>query len=121
MSDLVVVVPGRPPTPNVRLHWAALARSRSELRGWARLAALEAIGRTPAAYPYRAATVEATFLVRSRRRRDPDNLIASLKPLVDGLVDAGVLTYDDRLDYRRPIVEVGKVDAVRLRITGRNE
>lgn len=37
---------------------------------------------------------------RDNRHRDTDNLIAALKPLVDGLVDAGVAAGDDTRYYR---------------------
>ena len=38
---------------------------------------------------------------KSKRRRDADNLFASMKPYIDGLVMAGVLVDDsaDRVQY----------------------
>jgi Holliday junction resolvase RusA-like endonuclease len=108
MIELEVDVPGIPPNPNRRLHYQALGRERKEFRGWTKLAALAAMADSGHAddYPLKAAIVEATFFVKVRRRRDPDNLIASLKPLLDGLVDAGVLVDDDRLTIAPPEVRV---------------
>ncbi len=41
-----------------------------------------------------------TFHVTDKRRRDLDNLMASIKPLWDGIVDAGILQ-DDSAEYLR--------------------
>lgn len=38
--------------------------------------------------------VELHYMPAQERRRDPDNLVASMKPIVDGLVDAGVVVDD---------------------------
>ena len=120
MIELEVDVPGIPPNPNRRLHWAVLARSRSDFRGWTKLAAKDALARSGRSddFPLRAATLEATFFVKTHRRRDPDNLLASLKPLVDGLVDAGVLVDDDRLTFAPPGIKVtGGYQGVLLYVT----
>jgi crossover junction endodeoxyribonuclease RusA len=41
-----------------------------------------------------------------KRRRDPDNLVATLKPCLDGLVDAGVVPDDTQeyVDWSRPMI-----------------
>jgi len=44
-------------------------------------------------------TVVLHYQPRDNRRRDTDNLIASLKPLVDGLRDAHVCVDDDTKHY----------------------
>ena len=41
-----------------------------------------------------AAKVTARFFFRTRRRRDRDNLLASLKPAFDGIADARVVAND---------------------------
>lgn len=41
-----------------------------------------------------------TFHVTDKRRRDLDNLMASIKPLWDGLVDAGILADDSAKHLR---------------------
>jgi Holliday junction resolvase RusA-like endonuclease len=38
-----------------------------------------------------------TFVVPDKRRRDLDNLVSSVKPQMDGIVDAGILR-DDSLE-----------------------
>lgn len=40
-------------------------------------------------------SVTLTYHPRDSRRRDEDNLVATLKPLCDGIVDAGVVDDDD--------------------------
>jgi hypothetical protein len=42
----------------------------------------------------RAAKVTARFFFRTRRRRDRDNLLASLKPAFGGIADARVVAND---------------------------
>jgi len=36
-----------------------------------------------------------TFVVKDRRKRDLDNLIAAFKPGLDGLCDSHIILYDD--------------------------
>lgn len=81
----------RPPLmDNARMHWAAKARVTAELRmcGWAlaRTANLPHLGR---------AQIMLGWQPEARRRRDVFGPTPTLKPLVDGIVDAGVLDDDD--------------------------
>lgn len=83
---------------NDRMHWGA----RSELTAlWRHAAFVHGINAAKHAIddapnrrfawvrPYSPSTVKVTFPVRSTKtRRDPHNWIASVKPIVDGLVDA---------------------------------
>ena len=96
---LVILVPGRAPSPNARRnHWrkgedAKLWRAKGEQ------AAFEAIGEWEARtgerwQPLGHATMAVAFIVPDRRARDWDNLIASVKSTIDGLVQAGVLEDD---------------------------
>ena len=66
---------------------------------------------------WKRATVQATFLHKTERRRDDVNHLAMLKPAYDGLVDAVLLPYDDsqhlatlpavfRVDRENPRVEL---------------
>lgn len=128
MADFVVRIPGRPPSPNRmrHAHWAAASRSSREWRGWAHLAALQAMSVAPKATgrtPLAAALIEPTFVCRTRRRRDDDNLIASLKPVLDGLVDARMLRDDaaDVVSWSKPVVELGPADELVLRVSERSE
>lgn len=64
--------------------WRAHAKSRARA---ARIPQLERF------------TAVLHYQPKSNRRRDTDNLVASLKPLVDGLRDAGVCVDDDTRHY----------------------
>jgi len=83
------------------MHWAVKARKIREVRDtatWlARQARIAACGRIRVQLHYRPAT---------KRRADPANLIATQKPLLDGLVDAGVVADDNPefVDELMPII-----------------
>lgn len=87
-----VRVPGHPPGGNElhRMgHWG-IRKSRAEWQGRV-LRALEGGGHYP---PLERASLEVLWRYRIRRNRDLDNLVAGLKPLIDGLVEAGILEDD---------------------------
>ncbi len=100
-TPLVVTIPGRPPTPNARRHWRTTAADNKDWKDAAFAAGMDGIfehglaghGEWPAKGIDRA-RVRVTFIVPTRTRRDLDNLIASTKPLTDGLVACGVLRDD---------------------------
>ena len=70
-------------------HWAVTAKKRKEVRQTAELLARRAgIPRLGTA------RVRLVWLVSDRRRRDRENITATLKPAIDGLVDAGVVEDD---------------------------
>lgn len=70
-------------------HWAVTAKKRKEVRQTAALLARQAgIPRLDTA------RVRLVWLVSDRRRRDRENITATLKPAIDGLVDAGVVEDD---------------------------
>ena len=80
----------RPPLSlNDREHWAPRAAKTREVRRTTALLARQAgIPRLETA------RVRLLWLVSDRRRRDRENITATLKPAIDGLVDAGVLVDD---------------------------
>ena len=45
--------------------------------------------------PFKKAHITITFIAKDKRRRDLDNLFASMKAYIDGIVHAGVLEDDD--------------------------
>lgn len=55
--------------------------------------------------------VELVYVPRDRRRRDEDNLVASLKPLCDGLVLAGVVPDDTPWFMEKPSPRIAAADA----------
>jgi len=99
------MLPGRELNPNYKGHWSRRAKAARELRevaGWRakqeRMRWLQG---------HEKAEVSVTFVIRDRRGyKDIDNAIASLKPAIDGCVDAGIIPGDSdkHLSYRLPIL-----------------
>lgn len=76
--------PNRILSPNARAHWAVLSKAKRKARVdayW--LAKAERPG-VPSAAPL----VSLDFLPPDNRRRDLDNLIASMKAALDGIAEA---------------------------------
>ena len=74
---------------NSRGHWSQRA---SEVSAW-RMVAKQAANR--AGIPkLDVVFVELEMTPADMRRRDPDNLAGALKPILDGIVDAGVIPDD---------------------------
>lgn len=81
----------KPPlTLNQRGHWAGRSRVIREVRNTARILARHA--QIPACPRIHAQLV---YVPRDKRTRDQDNLVATLKPLLDGLRDAHIVPDDD--------------------------
>ena len=99
MRSLEVRVPGRPPGANdlIRMgHWK-VGTVRARWKATTLEVSTQAIAASPWAEgwePIQRATVQVLWRCKTRRRRDFDNLISGLKPLLDGLVAAGVLEDD---------------------------
>jgi len=103
MRKLVITLNHLPPVnlnPNRlrRVHWSERSRTSLEARqevGWL------AKAQWGNDKPMLRARVSYGFLIKSRRKRDADNLLASVKPYTDGLIDAGVISSDDieHLEY----------------------
>lgn len=91
-------------TSNQRLHWARKARLVAYLRNRSRLQARSGINDgtlTPYADDEKA-VAWATIAYPTRRRADPNNIAPTTKAIVDGLVDAGLLTDDDSKHLEGP-------------------
>jgi hypothetical protein len=99
---ITVRIPGRPPTPNARRHWRTTHRDNAEWRTVARESAILGGWDYRGPEPITACTIAIEFVVPDRRRRDLDNLIASTKPLTDGIVASGLLA-DDSGDVIRSV------------------
>lgn len=94
----------KPPlSMNDRRHWRAKHQWTHTLRGTACL-----LARSTGIPHLDACSVTLVYHPRDRRRRDEDNLFATLKPLADGLVDAGVVT-DDTPDLMSKTCRIGDV------------
>ena len=99
---------GTPKNSNARGQWARMATARDRKK-FRQLAAQEA-----ARYylPHGTFThfvrISARQISHVNRRRDPGGLAERLKPLLDGIVDAGLLI-DDNEDYIELVLERSQV------------
>lgn len=95
MNSIRIVIDHLPSpelSPNARVHWAVKAMavkvSREEV-GWL------AKSQWHDEKPMMRTRVSYEFHTKDKRHRDLDNLLAMCKPWQDGLIDAGVIFYDD--------------------------
>lgn len=105
--EVLMIDLGLPPaelSPNSRCHWAVKAKAVKRYRRSAGVIARARLGRAKAPR-WRRAQVLAVFFLPDGRVRDPDNLMACLKPAWDGLVDAGILADDRGLVILPPILK----------------
>lgn len=87
--SMTIKVPGLPSTPNSRMNWRVKARDQKMWREKSAWIAAEK-------KPFRPMVDVSLQVVRhSAVMMDFDNLVASCKPLIDGLRDAGVIWNDD--------------------------
>jgi Holliday junction resolvase RusA-like endonuclease len=95
VNSLTVTLPGLPPSPNEmrRAHYHARSDEAATWRNAARFYGLDAANKAKWVPPLRV-TVEITAICKTHQRRDPDNFTASIKPILDGMVDAGCLMDD---------------------------
>ena len=87
-------LPPKELSPNARLHFHALYQAKLSARDEMYLRVLEK-GRPKV--PFNEAHITITWVAKDKRRRDIDNLFASMKAYIDGLVHADVLV-DDSAD-----------------------
>lgn len=76
--------PARTLSPNARAHWSVIARAKRA----ARIAAYYIAREARPSLTMTAPLVSLEFRPPDNRRRDLDNLIASMKAALDGLADA---------------------------------
>jgi Holliday junction resolvase RusA-like endonuclease len=81
-------------SPNKRLHHMELYRAKASAKMDA-IALVMAQGKPD--HPYEKAHITITWVAKDRRRRDIDNLFASMKGYLDGLVHVGLLRDDDAM------------------------
>ncbi len=92
----------KPPLSMNDSHGNRYARSRT-IRAVRQLARAQALRQKIP--PLGRCTITLHYAPRDARRRDPHNLVATLKPLEDGIVDAGVVP-DDTPQYVPPSTPV---------------
>lgn len=90
---------------NHRLHWRVVRRRTAYWRQLTAVVVQASQGR-PQPLPDRVRIV-ATISYPDRRRRDVGNLAPTVKAIVDGLTDAGVLADDDDLHVLGPDIRRG--------------
>lgn len=98
-QTIEVVIEGRPPTLNSRRHWRAVAADNKAWKGIVTAEARQAVISFERRHglrwrTLRLCTLDVVFVVKDRRSRDWDNLISTIKPEIDGLVEAGVMLDD---------------------------
>ena len=79
-------------TANDKMHWGVRARLTKQLRQWGYLLGREGEGVARLGLTH--ARVEVEIAYPDRRRRDRSNLAPTVKALMDGLIDAGLLPDD---------------------------
>ena len=90
-----------PLTSNQRLHWRAEYALKKALRDAVRVGLWR-----EKVTPCESAHVVLVYVPRDKRGRDRDNLVATLKPCIDGLVDAGIVPDDtpDFVSWEPPVI-----------------
>jgi len=107
-------LPAKSLSPNARVHWAVKAR---DVKAYRQRAASRVRCLLGGAEPqWETVTSQATFYHASNRRRDNDNLNASLKSAQDGLVDGGLLSDDEHVTPLPPVKLIDR-DRPRVEIT----
>jgi crossover junction endodeoxyribonuclease RusA len=115
-----IVLPWKKPLLNLntRQHWAAKARDTETVRSVTAMLCrdLDRVQRV---------RVQLSYTPRDKRRRDADNLVGMLKPICDGIVDAGVVP-DDTPEFmvkEMPVIHPpeGKNARMELRVEALDE
>lgn len=111
-------LPSRELSPNGRFHWRSSARAKKFARLTAKYATEAQAGFARAGGEMAKATCEARFYFKQDRRRDRDNLLASLKAYFDGVADAGLVRNDSDMTYLPVVVAIDRTNPrVELHIT----
>lgn len=97
---------------NDRMHWRPKAKLTATWLHAAQVAGGAA--RKSARWEPCPVVVSVTLPVRDARRRDPHNYFATIKPVVDGLVLAGIVPDDtpEWVTTTEPVLHVGGRDVV---------
>ena len=98
---IVLPIPHKHLSPNARPHWRAKAKA---VKGYRQGACFEThtaiecrVGDHPPNWGSASVLVRAYF--KDKRKRDKDNIQASLKAAFDGLADAGLIDNDSGLTH----------------------
>ena len=125
---ITITLPFPPSTlnPNYRhKHWSGKAEAIAAYRHECRIEALDQFDKATGGLGLRPLRIRdehpipatITFVLKDKRRRDMDNLYASLKPAIDSLVDVGLLPDDDIKSWSPTLrYEQGDKPAVRIEL-----
>lgn len=91
----VIFIPGTPKNSNARGQWARMATASDRKKFRVNTARLAALHYKPYGTYTTFVRITAAQISNVKRRRDPGGLAERLKPLLDGLVDSGLLIDDD--------------------------
>lgn len=114
---MIVTLPyTKPPLSlNGRLHWRAEVRIKAEVRAIAAmLTRRHVLPHVPAGTDH--VTVVLHYVPRDKRTRDTDNLVLTLKPCKDGLVDAGLVPDDNPTYMTAPMPVIDPPDRANPRL-----
>lgn len=115
MSEWLFDLPQTAPMSlNDRHTWQQKARLKKPYREAANI-----LARAAKIPPCEKVRVTLIYTPKDRRRRDPLNLVATLKLVEDGLVDAGVVPDDtpDYLESQMPLIDLPEKGAKAGRLT----
>ena len=82
-----------PNGPNTPQHWAPKAKANKKFRDWACIQTLSARN-AQGGITFDCVRVSAVFTRRAIGTADVDNEVARLKPVIDGIVDGGLIPND---------------------------
>jgi len=100
MTDSIHIVcdiPKKCLNPNTPCHYLTKSKAKKEAKNTVFFLAKHEVGNKPPRWEYATITIRGFY--KDRRRHDADNLLASLKSHIDGLVKAGVLLDDNKVTY----------------------
>lgn len=112
-------IPARELSPNARCHWSRKAKAVTAARVAAACEANRVLfdSKTYTPPKWSKARCKAVLYHTRAVTPDPDNFIASLKPYLDGLADAGIVANDRELWPERPeYVRVKRLPRVEITI-----
>jgi crossover junction endodeoxyribonuclease RusA len=95
---ITLEMPHKHLSPNSRCHWAQKSKQKRAQRMESSMRIFQQLG-TKHFPDWKTANVQITVTPPDRRRRDKDNLLASLKAAFDGAQDAGLIADDSGLTY----------------------
>lgn len=95
-------------------HWGPKAQARKSWKSAVYLCAVDARNKYLRTHKYwtalEKASIKYCFIYDVKRKRDADNLIASMKVAQDSLIEAGIIMADDteHLSIETPLILVNK-------------